>query len=133
MTENEQQMTTDLTLAINELENVLSFKTGLEENIESLTKENRSLNETVDMTRNKNISLEKTQKKMSFEINEYKSNIQNIKEKENELLRINEELNKENCHNKNIHNELNNKLTKLSNENINKEKLIRSYKEGECE
>jgi hypothetical protein len=58
MAENEQQMTNDLTLAINELEKVLSFKTKLEENIESLSNENLKLSETVDITKNKNISLE---------------------------------------------------------------------------
>lgn len=58
MAENEQQMTNDLTLAINELEKVLSFKTKLEENIESLSNENIKLSETVDITKNKNISLE---------------------------------------------------------------------------
>jgi hypothetical protein len=40
MAENEQQLTNDLTLAINELEKVLSFKTELEEKIESLNKNN---------------------------------------------------------------------------------------------
>jgi chromosome segregation ATPase len=125
LTENEHQMTNDLTLAISELEKVLSFKTGLEENIKSLTKDNHLLNEKVDITRNKNISLEKTQKKMSSEINEYKDNIQNINEKQNELLRMNEELKKESYYSKNINDELSSKLTKLNHENIHKEKLIR--------
>jgi len=70
MAENEQQMTNDLTLAINELEKVLSFKTELEEKIESLNKNNYKLNETIDRTEIKNISLEETNKKMSTEINE---------------------------------------------------------------
>lgn len=58
MAENEQQMTNDLTLAINELEKVLSFKTKLEENIKSLSNDNFKLSETIDITKNKNISLE---------------------------------------------------------------------------
>jgi hypothetical protein len=70
MNENEQQLTNDLTLAINELEKVLIFKAEAEEKIESLNKFNNKLNETIEMTKNKNLSLEQTQKKMSIEINE---------------------------------------------------------------
>jgi len=70
MNENEQQLTNDLTLAINELEKVLSFKAEAEANIESLNKYNNKLNETIEMTKNKNLNLEQAQKKMSIEINE---------------------------------------------------------------
>lgn len=133
MNENEQQLTNDLTLAINELEKVLSFKAEAEEKIESLNKFNNKLNETIEMTKNKNLSLEQTQKKMSIEINEQKNNINGIQEKQNELIRTNEELNEEICYYKNTHAELNNKLIKLKDENINNEKVIKKHEEGVCE
>lgn len=54
MVENESQITSDLQLAINELEKVLNLKIELEEKIKLANNENYNLSNTIEEIKNEN-------------------------------------------------------------------------------
>lgn len=92
MFENESQITSDLQLAINELEKVLHSKIEIEENLKLSINENYKLNNIADNLKSENDRKDYKINKYINDININNTNISNLEIKQKELLDLNEEL-----------------------------------------